>query len=82
MTNEHTFDAFRKRQTDPAAGFCPRCRTGQTAGSVGVQIRQRYAGKQKGDKTLGSMTRALCETCTIQVYEELTGLYADLLRGK
>jgi hypothetical protein len=82
--DSHTFEAFKKKQQGPPPmGTCSRCAKNTTAGSVGLQIRERYgAANKKTDKTLASMSKSLCEPCAVQVYEELIGLFTDLMRRR
>lgn len=70
--NERTFAELEGR-TSKAMRICGRCGAPEASGIVAINARV-YGGVDrhhplKGGKTIASLSRSMCESCVVSIYE-------------
>ena len=63
-----SFADFDNGRTQQNGSLCPRCRESKRDGNVGIRLNRTEGGRYK---QLTSRSIAMCETCCIEVYEDL-----------
>ena len=75
---QRTFSELQTAPQTNSGRTCPRCGENEKAGNVGVRLNKREGGQTK---QVTSRHIAMCESCCIEVYEELAGRLQDSANG-